>query len=284
VNTRTLSGLSFEFFPPKSDEGVEKLNVTRRKLALLNPDFCSVTFGAGGSTRQGTLDTVLAIRKDGLRGAPHLSSVGATKKQIREIIDVYRDYDIHHIVVLRGDMPSGTGDSGNFHYASELVAYIREISGDWFHIDVAAYPEAHPQSHSYDLDVRHFKTKIDAGANSAITQYFFNADAYFHFIDRCAAIGANVPIVPGIMPIFNFSRLQRFSEMCGAEIPRWLALQMESYSDDAASIRAFGLDVITALCERLLAGGAPGLHFYTMNRASLTTEICHRLQGKRTTR
>lgn len=280
VNTPPFPGFSVEFFPPKCDDGKEKLKATCQELATLQPEFCSVTFGAGGSTRQGTLDTVLSIRESGIQSAPHLSGVGATRAQIRDIIEGYRSHGIRHIVALRGDLPSGTGDSGAFRYASELVAYIRDISGDWFHIDVAAYPEAHPQSHNYDTDVRHFKAKIDAGANSAITQYFFNAEAYFHFIDRCTTIGVTAPIVPGIMPISGFSRLQRFSEMCGAEIPRWISRQMESYGDDVASIRAFGLDVITTMCERLLDGGAPGLHFYTMNRASLTMEICRRLQGK----
>lgn len=281
MNTQPCPGLSLEYFPPKSESGVEQLNKTRTQLAALCPEFCSVTFGAGGSTRQGTLDTVLAIREQGLNGAPHLSGIGASEQQIREIIEQYRGHGINKIIALRGDLPSGTVESGAFRYAAELVAFIRETTGDWFEIGVAAYPEAHPQSHNYDQDILHFKAKVDAGAHLAITQYFFNPDAYFHFVDSCRKLNINIPIIPGIMPILGFSRLQRFSELCGTEIPRWVTRRMESYGDDMASVRAFGLDVVTAMCERLLSQGAPGLHFYTMNRASLTTEICQRLYGKR---
>ncbi len=280
MNTPFCCGLSFEYFPPKSESGAEQLKQTRLRLATLRPEFCSVTFGAGGSTRQGTLDTVLAIREQGLNGAPHISCIGTSKQQIRETIESYRGHGITSVVALRGDLPSGTMESGAFRYAAELVAFIREVSGDWFKIGVAAYPEAHPQSRNYEQDVRHFKSKVDAGANLAITQYFFNPDAYFHFVDCCQKINIDIPIIPGIMPILGFSRLQRFSELCGAEIPRWITRRMESYGDDVDSIRAFGLDVVTRMCERLLDHDAPGLHFYTMNRASLTMEICHRLSGR----
>ncbi|MDR2016826.1 MAG: methylenetetrahydrofolate reductase [NAD(P)H] [Burkholderiales bacterium] len=268
---------SLEFFPPKSPEGVDKLGQAQRALQCLQPAFCSVTFGAGGSTRQGTLDTVLGMKHDGVNATPHLSCIGASKAQIRDVIDHYRAHDIHHLVALRGDLPSGMFDSGAFRYASELVAFVREISGDWFHIDVAAYPEVHPQAKSAEEDVRYFKRKIDAGADSAITQYFYNADAYWHFVDACTAFGVTAPIVPGIMPIISFSRLARFSEMCGAEIPRWIRRRMEGYGDDLVSVRAFGLDIVTDLCARLLEEGAPGLHFYTLNQSELTLEICRRL-------
>ncbi|MDR2710250.1 MAG: methylenetetrahydrofolate reductase [NAD(P)H] [Burkholderiales bacterium] len=269
--------ISLEFFPPKTQEGIDKLVQVQRDLQCLQPTFCSVTFGAGGSTRQGTLDTVLHMQRDGLNAVPHLSCIGAHKEAIHEIIDHYRAHNIRHLVALRGDLPSGTFDSGAFRYAAELVALIRETSGDWFHIDVAAYPEVHPQAASAEADLRSFKRKIDAGANSAITQYFYNADAYWHFVDAGAALGIDVPIVPGIMPIMSFSRLARFSEMCGAEIPRWIRRRMEGYGDDVASVRAFGLDVVTELCARLLEQGAPGLHFYTLNQSELTLEICRQL-------
>jgi methylenetetrahydrofolate reductase (NADPH) len=217
------------------------------------------------------------MKRDGLNATPHLSCIGASRAQIRDIIDHYRAHDIRHLVALRGDLPSGTFDSGAFRYAAELVAFIRDISGDWFHIDVAAYPEVHPQAASAEDDLRYFKSKIDVGANSAITQYFYNADAYWSFVDACATLGVVVPIFPGIMPIMSFSRLSRFSEMCGAEIPRWIRRRMEGYGDDLASVRAFGLDVVTDLCARLLECGAPGLHFYTLNQSELTLEICRRL-------
>jgi methylenetetrahydrofolate reductase (NADPH) len=268
---------SIEFFPPKTEEGMAKLRDTRRQLAALKPKFFSVTFGAGGSTQERTLETVLEIQAEGLAAAPHLSCVGSTRDKIREILHIYKSHGIRHIVALRGDLPSGMADPGEFRYANELVAFIREETGDWFEIEVAAYPETHPQARDYRQDLLNFKRKCDAGANSAITQYFFNADAYFNFRDDCARLGVNLPIVPGIMPISNYSQLARFSAMCGAEIPRWLARKMESYLDDTASIRAFGLDVVTNLCARLLQGGAPGLHFYTLNQAGLTCALWQRL-------
>jgi methylenetetrahydrofolate reductase (NADPH) len=268
---------SLEFFPPRTSEGAEKLRAARRQLAQLEPAFCSVTFGAGGSTREGTLSTVLEIRGEGMRGAPHISCIGSTREGLRAVLDEYRSNDIRHLVALRGDMPSGTVDAGEFRYANELVAFIREETGDWFHVDVAAYPECHPQARSPQQDLENFARKLDAGANSAITQYFFNADAYWSFLDACADRGIDVPIVPGIMPIASFSKLARFSDACGAEIPRWIRRKLEGFGDDAASIRAFGLDVVTQLCASLLERGAPGLHFYTLNQASLTTTIWQRL-------
>jgi methylenetetrahydrofolate reductase (NADPH) len=268
---------SLEFFPPRTPEGAAKLRVERRQLAQLKPAFCSVTFGAGGSTREGTLATVLEIRNEGLEGAPHLSCIGSSRDSIRAVLAQYRAEGIRHLVALRGDQPSCTADAGEFRYASELVGFVRAETGDWFHIDVAAYPEVHPQARSAQDDLANFKRKVDAGADSAITQYFFNADAYWHFVDAAVALGVGVPIVPGIMPIAGFAKLARFSDACGAEIPRWIRRRMESYGDDVASVRAFGLDVVTGLCENLLAGGAPGLHFYTLNQASLTTTIWQRL-------
>lgn len=268
---------SFEFFPPKSPEGVEKLRATRRQLAQLNPSFFSVTYGAGGSTRAGTLAAVLEIRRDGFHAAPHLSCVASTRETLREVIAQYKDHGIRHIVALRGDLPSGLATSGELRYASELVALIRQETGDWFHIEVAAYPEYHPQARGPRQDLAAFKAKVDAGANGAITQYFYNADAYFHFVEQAQALGIGVPIVPGIMPINNFSQLARFSDACGAEIPRWMRLKLEGFGDDTASIKAFGLDVVTELCDRLLAGGAPGLHFYTLNQAGPTSTIWQRL-------
>jgi len=268
---------SFEFFPPKTPEGMEKLRATRRQLAQLDPSFFSVTFGAGGSTRDGTLSTVLEIRREGHHAAPHLSCIASTRASLRDVIAEYRANDIRHIVALRGDVPSGLAMAGEFRYASELVAFIREQTGDWFHIEVAAYPEYHPQARRAQQDLAAFKAKIDAGANAAITQYFYNADAYFHFVEQVEAMGVSVPIVPGIMPINNFSQLARFSDACGAEIPRWMRLKLEGFGDDTASVKSFGLDVVTELCERLLAGGAPGLHFYTLNMAGPTSTIWHRL-------
>jgi methylenetetrahydrofolate reductase (NADPH) len=268
---------SFEFFPPKSAEGIEKLRATRKQLAQLNPAFFSVTYGAGGSTREGTLSTVLEIRKDGHEAAPHVSCIASTKQSLREVIQQYKDNGIKRIVALRGDMPSGLAMAGELRYASDLVRFIREETGDWFHVEVAAYPEYHPQARRPHHDLAAFKAKIDAGANSAITQYFYNADSYFHFVDEAEALGIDVPIVPGIMPINNFSQLARFSDACGAEIPRWMRLKFEGFGDDAASIRAFGLDVVTDLCDRLLAQGAPGLHFYTLNQAGATSTIWQRL-------
>jgi len=268
---------SFEFFPPKTPEGKAKLRAAWQQLSQLKPRFFSVTFGAGGSTQQGTLDTVLEIRGAGQNAAPHISCVASSKAEIAVTLSRYRENGIHHIVALRGDMPSGLASSGEIRYANELVEFIRETHGDWFRIEVACYPEYHPQTRNAADEVKNFKRKIDAGANSAITQYFYNPDAYFRFVDECAAAGINVPIVPGIMPIGNFSQLARFSDACGAEIPRWMRIKLEGYRDDTASIRAFGLDVVTALCDKLLTAGAPGLHFYTLNQAGPASTIWQRL-------
>jgi methylenetetrahydrofolate reductase (NADPH) len=268
---------SLEFFPPQTPEGVDKLRAVRKQLALLNPAFLSVTFGAGGSTRDRTLDTVLEIQGEGLPAAPHLSCVGSTEDNIRDLLQRYRAAGIHRLVALRGDLPSGMAAPGSFRYANELVEFIRRETGDWFHLEVAGYPEVHPQAPSADTDLQNFKRKIDAGANSAITQYFYNADAYEQFVAAAHKLGVTVPIVPGIMPIASYSKLSRFSEGCGAEIPRWMRKKFESYGDDHDAVRAFGLDAVTALCERLLAAGAPGLHFYTLNQAGLTSEIWTRL-------
>jgi len=271
---------SIEFFPPKTPEGAEKLRVTCAKLAELHPKYFSVTFGAGGSTQKGTLDTVVEIRRAGHDAAPHLSCVGGTRESIRAILAEYKSHDIRRLVALRGDLPSGYGGAGEFRYANELVEFIRAETGNWFHIEVAAYPEMHPQAKSPQHDLQCFAGKIQAGANAAITQYFYNADAYFRFVEEAHKIGVSVPIVAGIMPITNYSQLMRFSEMCGAEIPRWVRLKLASYGDDTDSIKAFGLDVVTGLCERLLAGGAPGLHFYSLNQAVATTAIWKRLNAE----
>lgn len=269
--------ISFEFFPPQTAEGAEKLRATRRQLAQLKPAFFSCTFGAGGSTRDRTLETVLEIQAEGHPAAPHLSCIGSTQENVRAVLDRYQTAGIRRIVALRGDLPSGMADPGAFRYANELVEFIRKESGDWFHIEVAAYPEYHPQAKSPREDLENFKRKVDAGANSAITQYFYNADAYDQFVDQAQALGIALPIVPGIMPIANFSKIARFSDACGAEIPRWMRRKFESFGDDSASVRSFGLDVVTALCERLLANGAPGLHFYTLNQAGLTSTIWQRI-------
>ena len=269
---------SLEFFPPRTPEGVEKLRAARREFAALKPAFCSVTFGAGGSTREGTLATVLEIRSEGMDGAPHISCIGSTRDGIRQVLAQYREHDIRHLVALRGDLPSGSPAVGDFRYASELVRFIREETGDWFHIDVAAYPEVHPQARNPEDDLASFRRKIDAGADSAITQYFFNTDGYWHFVDACARHGVNVPIVPGIMPIGSFSKLARFSDTCGAEIPRWIRRRLEALGDDGASIRAFGLDVVTKMCASLIERGAPGLHFYTLNQVTLTASIWRALR------
>jgi methylenetetrahydrofolate reductase (NADPH) len=269
--------ISIEFFPPNTAEGAEKLRATRDKLAALKPSFFSVTYGAGGSTRERTFATVKEIAAAGHEAAPHLSCVGSSRDSIREILQEYAAAGIRRIVALRGDLPSGAGAAGEFRYANELVEFIRAETGDRFYIEVAAYPEWHPQAKSPKDDLAAFKRKVDAGANSAITQYFYNVDAYLHFVDAVRKLGVDIPIVPGIMPIGSFSKLARFSDACGAEIPRWMRKTFESYGDDSDSIRAFGLDVVTRLCERLLAEGAPGLHFYSMNMAGPTTEICRRL-------
>jgi methylenetetrahydrofolate reductase (NADPH) len=268
---------SIEFFPPKTPEGAEKLRATRDKLAELKPRYFSVTFGAGGSTQQGTLDTVLEIKQAGHEAAPHLSCVGGTKESVRAILQQYKSHGIRRLVALRGDLPSGYGAMGEFRYANELVEFVRAETGDWFHIEVAAYPEMHPQARSPQDDLKAFERKVKAGANAAITQYFYNADAYFQFVDNVRALGIHVPVVAGIMPITNYTQLMRFSDMCGAEIPRWVRLKLASFGDDSASIKAFGLDVVTDLCERLLKGGAPGLHFYSMNQAVATTALWNRL-------
>ena len=272
---------SIEFFPPKTPEGAEKLRATRAKLAVLRPSYFSVTFGAGGSTQQGTRDTVLEIKREGHDAAPHLSCMGTSRDNLRTMLQEYKSHGIKRLVALRGDLPSGYGtsgfSSGEFRYANELVEFIRDETSDWFHIEVAAYPEIHPQAKSPQDDLQSFARKINAGANAAITQYFYNPDAYFRFVEDARKIGVNVPIIAGIMPITNYSQLMRFSDMCGAEIPRWIRLKLASFGDDSESIRAFGLDVVTQLCERLLAGGAPGLHFYSLNQANATLAICHNL-------
>jgi methylenetetrahydrofolate reductase (NADPH) len=275
------SPISFEFYPPQTNEGVEKLTIARAKLAALNPEFFSVTFGAGGSTRDRTLETVTQIKSEGFNAAPHLSCVGSTRENIRAILKTYRDAGIRRIVALRGDLPSGMASAGEFQYANELVEFIRHETGDYFHLEVAAYPEVHPQARSARDDILNFKRKVDAGANSAITQYFYNADGYFYFVDACQKLGINAPIVPGIMPIVRYSQLARFSDTCGAEIPRWMRKTLEGMGDDNESIQAFGRDVVTNLCEKLLAGGAPGLHFYTLNQAAPCLAIVDQLTGVR---
>jgi len=269
--------ISFEFFPPQTAEGIEKLTNTRKQLVPLKPEFFSVTFGAGGSTRDRTLETVTQIQADGYAAAPHLSCVGSTKENIRAILQTYKNLGIKRIVALRGDLPSGMATTGEFQYANELVSFIRAETGDLFHIEVAAYPEFHPQAKSPRDDLLNFERKIKAGADSAITQYFYNADSYFYFVDQCQKLGITAPIVPGIMPIGKFSQLARFSDACGAEIPRWIRKTLESYGDDTASIQAFGMDVVTKLAERLLQGGAPGLHFYTLNQSAPSIAIWKQL-------
>jgi methylenetetrahydrofolate reductase (NADPH) len=277
--TRTFS---FEFFPPKTHEGAEKLRAVRQKLGSLQPEFFSVTFGAGGSTREGTWNTVMALHGEGYPVAPHISCIGTTHESVRELLNGYRQAGIRRLVALRGDMPSGAaGGAGDFRYANELVEFVRRETGDWFHVEVAAYPEYHPQARSPADDLANFVRKVRAGANSAITQYFFNSDAYFRFVDDAEALGCSVPVVPGIMPITNFMQLARFSDACGAEIPRWIRRRLESYGDDRESIRSFGLDVVTDLCEQLLVAGAPGLHFYTMNLAEPTLALWQRLDPQR---
>lgn len=275
---------SCEFFPPPTDEGMAKLAAARRALMRIRPTFFSVTYGAGGSTRERTLQAVQGIRANsGLDAAPHLTCVGSTRDGIRELLNYYRAQNIRHLVALRGDLPSGLQEFGDFRYANELIEFIRVETGDHFHLEVAAYPEFHPQAASPQRDLLNFKRKVEAGANSAITQYFYNPESYFRFVDDCEKLGLDLPIVPGIMPITNFLQLARFSDNCGAEIPRWMRKRLESYGEDLEAIRAYGLDIVTELCRRLLEGGAPGLHFYTMNRAGPTLAICERL-GLTTTR
>jgi methylenetetrahydrofolate reductase (NADPH) len=269
--------LSFEFFPPNTPVGSEKLKTVVQELAATRPEFFSVTYGAGGSTREKTLATVRDIAAMGHEAAPHLSCVGSTREGIAEILSTYRAQGIRRLVALRGDLPSGTAVAGEFRYAADLIGFIRETQGrDWF-IEVAAYPEYHPQQRYARRDLVHFADKVKAGADSAITQFFFNPDAYFHFVDEVRALGVTVPIVPGIMPIHNYAKIAQFAQRDGIEIPRWVALKMEGFMDDAASIRAFGIEVVARLCERLVAGGAPGVHFYTLNQSALTLEICRRL-------
>jgi methylenetetrahydrofolate reductase (NADPH) len=269
--------VSFEFFPPNTPAGSEKLKTVVAELATVSPEFFSVTYGAGGATREKTLATVRDIAALGFEAAPHLSCVGSTREGIAGILQTYRDQGIRRLVALRGDLPSGTATAGEFRYAAELVAFVRETQGADWHIEVAAYPEYHPQERYARRDLEHFAAKVKAGADGAITQFFFNADAYFHFVDEVRKLGVDVPIVPGIMPIQNYARIAQFAARDGIEIPRWAALKMEGFMDDTASIRAFGLEVVTRLCERLVAGGAPGLHFYTLNQSALSLEICRRL-------
>ena len=276
--TQSGPAYSFEFFPPKTEEGISKLTATSRSLAAVHPRFFSVTFGAGGSTRDRTFDTVVDLQQQsGINTAPHLSCISSTRENIREMLTRYQQQGIDHIVALRGDMPSGMVEAGEFRYANELITFIRETSGDHFHIEVAAYPEYHPQATSPDRDLQNFKRKVEAGANSAITQYFYNTDAYFRFVDRCRSVNLDIDIVPGVMPITNYFQLARFSDACGAEIPRWIRKRLESYGEDLESIRTFGEEVVTKLCARLLDEGAPGLHFYTLNRAEPALAIWNNL-------
>ncbi|GHH47182.1 MULTISPECIES: methylenetetrahydrofolate reductase [NAD(P)H] [Gammaproteobacteria] len=275
-----MTALSFEFYPPKTDEQRSQLDRTASKLKAYAPEYVSCTFGAGGSTLSYTSETVRHLNQHhGFEAAPHLSCVGGSRQEIRELLKLYRAIGCRRIVALRGDLPSGMGHPGDLRYASELIEFIRSEHGDAFHIEVGAYPETHPQAADALTDLRHFKAKVDAGADAAITQYFYNADAYFHFVDAVRALGVGIPIVPGIMPISNFSQLRRFSEQCGAEIPRWIAKKMQAYGDDVEAVRDFGADVVAALCERLLAGGAPSLHFYTLNLSKPTSLVLQRLRG-----
>ncbi len=269
--------ISLEFFPPKTPEGAGKLRGVRQQLNALKPEFCSVTFGAGGSTQDGTFNTVREILAEGVDAACHFSCIGATQDTVRQNLATLRSMGVKRLVALRGDLPSGYGLGGAFQYASDLVAFIRAETGDHFHIEVAAYPEMHPQAKSPQSDLLAFATKVRAGANSAITQYFYNPDAYFRFVEEVDALGLSVPVVPGIMPISSSTQLMRFSDACGAEIPRWIRLRLQSFGDDTASIKAFGLDVVTNLCEQLIAGGAPAIHFYTMNQSVPTLALCERL-------
>jgi methylenetetrahydrofolate reductase (NADPH) len=270
--------VSLEFFPPKTPEGVEKLRFVRRKLYAVKPEYCSVTFGAGGSTQEGTMNAVGEILADGVEGAPHFSCIGATQDSVRKQIDLFKAAGIRRIVALRGDLPSGYGGFGEFRYASDLVSFIRAEAGDHFRIEVAAYPETHPQARSPQADLEAYAIKVKAGADTAITQFFYNSDAYARFVDDAAALGADVPVVPGIMPITNSTQMLRFADANGSEVPRWIRLRLQSFGDDTASIRAFGLDVVTDLCDRLRRAGAPALHFYTMNQAEATLAICERLR------
>ena len=283
LKVEVMSGLklpiSLEFFPPKTPEGADKLRGVREQLYTLKPEFCSVTYGAGGSTQEGTFATVGAIQAEGVPAASHFSCIGATKASVRAELATLKAMGVQRLVALRGDLPSGYGAGGEFHYASDLVAFIRAETGDDFHIEVAAYPEIHPQAKSPEADLQAFATKVKAGANSAITQYFYNSDAYFRFVDDAYKLGVDVPVVPGIMPITSSTQLLRFSDACGAEIPRWIRLRLQAYGDDTASIKAFGLDVVSDLCEQLINGGVPGLHFYTMNQSAATLAVLQRLNS-----
>ncbi|WP_020167021.1 MULTISPECIES: methylenetetrahydrofolate reductase [NAD(P)H] [Methylotenera] len=272
--------LSFEFFPPKTAEGIANLRETRTQLAKFNPEFFSVTFGAGGSTTDRTKETVFEIQADGYQAAPHISCISSSKDEIRALLSAYQAKGIKRLVTLRGDVPSGEVSVGDFKYANELVNFIRQETGDWFHLEVAAYPEFHPEALSAAKDMANFKRKVDAGADSAITQYFYNADAYFRFVESCDSDSITIPIVPGIMPIYNYTQLARFSGVCGAEIPRWLRLRLEAYADDMPSLRALGIDVVSELCETLLSWGVPSLHFYTLNQAGVISKIIDNLNSK----
>jgi len=265
--------ISFEFFPPKTADGMQKLRDARTKLAKFSPEFFSVTFGAGGSTRDRTMDTVLEIQREGFDAAPHISCISSSKEEMSDLLQAYQTHGIKRLVALRGDIPSGEVSAGDFRYAAELVEFIRAETGEHFHIEVAAYPEFHPEARTPAADLLNLKRKMDAGANSAITQYFYNADAYFRFVDQCSAAGISIPIIPGVMPIYNITQLARFSSVCGAEIPRWLKMRLEEYGDDMPSLRAFGLDVVSQLCETLQASGVPSLHFYTLNQAGVISNI-----------
>jgi len=278
MSDATQTPISFEFFPPKTPEGADKLQKVRHELYTLRPDFFSVTYGAGGSTQDGTFQQVQAILAEGHDAAPHFSCIGATRDSVRQQLAQFKATGIRRMVALRGDLPSGHGTFGEFRYASELVAFIREETGDHFHIEVGCYPEVHPQAKSPEADVQAYVTKVKAGASSAITQYFYNSDAYFRFVDEAYQRGADIPVVPGIMPIISSTQLMRFSDACGAEIPRWIRLRLQSYGDDSASIKAFGLEVTTDLCDQLITAGVPGLHFYTMNQSTAVKQICHNLR------
>jgi len=268
-----MPSVSFEFFPPRTEEGDLKLNKTIKTLSEFNPEFFSVTFGAGGSTKAKTLETVLTIEASNNNGVPHLSCISASKEDIRNLINDYKSHDVKHLIALRGDNPSGAISHGDFKYANELISFIREETGEYFHIQAGAYPEYHPEAESATDDLNNFKRKIEAGANSAITQFFFNADAYFRFMEECQKISISVPIIPGIMPIYNIKQLSRFSSNCGAEIPRWLRLKLESYDDDIQSLRDYGVDVVSELCETLVQYGVPGIHFYTLNESKIVSKI-----------
>lgn len=268
---------SFEFFPPKTAEGMANLREARKSLAQFKPEFFSVTFGAGGSTRDRTMDTVFEIQAEGYAAAPHISCISSSKEEIRELLSAYQAKGIKRLVTLRGDIPSGEVSAGDFKYANELVSFIRQETGDWFHIEVAAYPEFHPEAQSAAKDIANFKRKVEAGADSAITQYFYNTDAYFRFLEACEQQNIQVPIVPGIMPIYNYTQLARFSGVCGAEIPRWLRLRLEAYGDDMASLRAYGADVVTEICHKLIAAGVKNMHFYTLNQAGTISKIIQNL-------